>query len=343
MSQNKEDEEFIREALRLGERGLGTTSPNPAVGAVVVRDSEIVGRGWHAVAGGPHAEVAAIADARANQGEDVTRGATIYVTLEPCSTVGRTPACTDAILEAGFAKVVVGATDPNPNHEGAGYEILRAAGIEVVTGVAEEEAKSLLRFFSKHVTTGLPWVIAKTAITLDGRTTLPPELGQWISSEESRLDVQRWRRVCDAVLVGGETFRVDNPSLTLRGEFAEGREQPRRIVLTSDGALPRDHHLFTDKHKDRTTIHEGLSLRDSLQKLGDENVLSVLLESGGRLLAHALEEGLVDELVLYQAPMIGGGGKAVIPIGNYVTRLEAVEYKQIGPDLRIVGRPANSS
>jgi len=332
------DETHMRAALAEGAQGLGLTSPNPPVGAIVVREGEIVGRGWHRKAGQPHAEPEAITAARADHGPDVTEGATLYVTLEPCSTHGRTPPCTRAIIDAKFARVVVGTTDPNPAHAGAGLEILRAAGIEVVAEVCEKEAADLIRFFAKLITTGTPWVIAKSATTLDGKTTLPVGEGQWISSLESREDVQRWRRQCDAILVGGETFRIDNPSLTLRGEYAKDRPQPLRVVLTSDASLPRGHKLYTDEHSDRTRTHRGMTLQESLNSLGEEGVASVMLESGGRLLSHALAEGLVDEVILYLAPILGGGSSRLIHDESIVAQLSDVEVERIGPDIRVRGR-----
>ncbi len=337
-----DDLNFMQEALLEGEKGLGRTSPNPAVGAVIVREGAIIGRGWHQIAGGPHAEVNAIADAQSNAGAESTRGATIYVTLEPCSTQGKTPPCVEAIKAAGLRRVVVGATDPNPSHSGAAFEILRQSGIEVTSGVMEEEANHLIRFFAKRITTGLPWLIAKTAATLDGRTTLKPGEGQWISSEASRNDVQRLRQLCDAVLVGGETFRRDNPSLTLRGDYAKNRTQPLRVVLTSDPELPLGHHLFTDKHAGRTRIQHGFTFRQSLEELASEGVNAVLLESGGRLLSHALDLGFVDELVLYLAPRLGGGETSLIPSPNLTARLENMKVDLIGSDIRIMGHIINN-
>lgn len=337
-----DDYAFMAEAIREGEKGLGLTSPNPAVGAIVTRDNEILGRGWHRVAGGPHAEVEAIQDGEKIHGTGSLEGATIYVTLEPCSTTGRTPPCVEAIQKAGIQRVVVGSTDPNPDHEGAGFAILREAGIEVVTGVLEEEADHLLRYFRSRVERGRPWVIAKSAITLDGRTTLEPGAGQWISSPESREDVQKWRRQCDAILVGGQSFRTDNPQLTLRGPYAEGRTQPLRVVFTSDENLPQDFHLFTDEFKDRTRIHRGISLAKSLTSLAEEGVNAVMLESGGRLLGHALSEGLVDEVILYLAPRLGGGSSRLLPTDSVMAQLERIESTSIGPDLRIRGRVKES-
>ncbi|HRQ88595.1 MAG TPA: bifunctional diaminohydroxyphosphoribosylaminopyrimidine deaminase/5-amino-6-(5-phosphoribosylamino)uracil reductase RibD [Bacteroidia bacterium] len=339
------DETFMREALLEGAKGLGTTSPNPAVGAVVVRDGEVIGRGWHEHAGEPHAERRALADAVARHGQGAVRDSTLYVTLEPCSTHGRTPPCTDAIVEAGIRRVVVAATDPNPLHSGAAFGLLRSHGIEVAAPVLEAEGKELIRFFAKRTLTGLPWVIAKTASTLDGCTTLPEEMGPWISNEAAREDVQRWRRQCDAILVGGATFRRDNPSLTLRGKWAEDRPQPWRVVLTSRDDLPADHRLFTDGHSDRTLVHRGLALRESLAKLGEIGVQSVMLESGGRLLASALGDGLVDEMILYLAPMLGGGEQRIVPpeIDGIVARLEAPEVATFGDNLRIRARVAGRS
>ncbi|MEM6279847.1 MAG: bifunctional diaminohydroxyphosphoribosylaminopyrimidine deaminase/5-amino-6-(5-phosphoribosylamino)uracil reductase RibD [Verrucomicrobiota bacterium] len=330
-----EDETWMREALAEAARGVGLTSPNPPVGALIVKSGFELGRGWHKKAGEGHAEVNAIADARQRHGIDSCEGATIYITLEPCSTHGRTPPCVEAIQKAGFSRVVVSSTDPNPDHAGTGFDILQEAGLDLTTGVLEKEGNDLIRFFTKRITTGLPWVIAKTAATLDGRTTLGPGEGQWISSEASREDVQKWRRQCDAILIGGETFRVDNPSLTLRGPFAEGRPQPLRVIFTSDELLPQTHHLFTDEHKDRTRVHWAQSLDESLRSLAEEGANAVLLESGGRLLAHALGEGLVDEIILYMAPRLGGGSTRLLPIDGLSTELADLEVTKIGPDLRI--------
>ncbi|MDF1824862.1 MAG: bifunctional diaminohydroxyphosphoribosylaminopyrimidine deaminase/5-amino-6-(5-phosphoribosylamino)uracil reductase RibD [Verrucomicrobiales bacterium] len=334
-----EDERWMQEALHEGAKGLGLTSPNPPVGAVIVRDGTLIARGWHRKAGEAHAEVNAIAQAKEQHGEDACLGATIYVTLEPCSTHGRTPPCVNAILEAGFSRVVISSTDPNPDHVGAGFETLRSKGVEVTTGILENEGDELIRFFAKRITSGLPWVIAKTAATLDGRTTLGPEEGQWISCEASREDVQKWRRQCDAIVIGGETFRIDNPSLTLRGPYAEGREQPLRVIFTSDDLLPQTHHLFSDEHRERTRVHWSQPLEESLRSLVDEGANAVMLESGGRLLAHALHLGLVDELILYLAPRLGGGHTRLLPVDGITSELENIAVKQIGSDLRVTGRP----
>ena len=332
------DKNYMAEALADGAKGLGLTSPNPPVGAIIVSEGVIIGRGWHKVAGGPHAEIVALGDAERKFGPDAARGATLYVTLEPCSTQGRTPPCTAALLAAGLKRVVVGTVDPNPAHAGAGLEILRGAGIEVVTPVLEKEAQDLIRFFTRHITTGLPWVIAKSAITLDGRTTLPPGFGSWVSSKAARDDVQSLRRQCDAILVGGETFRRDDPALTLRGKWSKGRIQPWRVILTADPDLPEHYQMFTDNHTNRTLVHEGISLQESLTRLAKVGVTSVLLESGGRLLSHALSEGFVNEMVLYLAPTLGGGDHHLISGEGILGTLSEMEVAMVGPDVRIRGR-----
>jgi diaminohydroxyphosphoribosylaminopyrimidine deaminase/5-amino-6-(5-phosphoribosylamino)uracil reductase len=350
----------MKKVLTEAAKGLGLTSPNPPVGAILVRDGEVIGVGYHHKAGEPHAEIEALLDAMKRRGpkaksakkkaaghslensvshSDLTKGATLYVTLEPCSTAGKTGACTDAILKAGISRVVVGCEDPNPAHAGQGLTILRKAGIEVRCGVMRNECADLIRFFAKHITTAKPWVIAKTAITLDGHTTLPKERGQWISSEKSLEDVQRIRAVCDAILIGGETLRRDNPQLTLRGKFAErDRPQPWRVVLSAEPELPKDSLVFTDDHKDRTIVYQGKTLGQALDDLGKRGIQSVMLESGGRLFAYGIAKGLIDELVLYVAPIIGGGSNRLLPVDGIVADLKDMRSKRIGPDIKITGR-----
>ena len=206
------DEEFMCEAIREAQKGAGRTHPNPAVGAVIVARGRIVSRGWHRGAGHLHAEVEAMRKAK----QGAVRGATIYVTLEPCSTQGRTPPCTESILEAGFSRVVYGATDPNPKHAGRAKQILSGAGLEVSSGVLASRCSELNTAWNKWIATGMPYVIAKAAMTLDGRINSPPE-SRWISSEASRRDVMKLRSRVQAILVGGETIRADDPQLTVRG------------------------------------------------------------------------------------------------------------------------------
>lgn len=323
-------------ALIEGQKGLGLTSPNPAVGAVIVDSSgTILGKGFHAKAGGPHAEVVAIKDATQRHGADSLRGATIYITLEPCSTTGKTPPCCQAIIDSGISTVYAATTDPWPAHQGQAEAMLNQHGITYTVGLLQQQADELLRFFRSRVVAGRPWVIAKSAITLDGHTTLPKEYGQWISSVESREDVQTLRRQCDAILVGGETVRQDNPMLTLRGDYAKDREQPERIVYTKTSDLPKSAKLFTDEYSDRTHVYHDQPLRSVLEDLASRGISSVLLESGGILFSHALEQKLIDEVVLYIAPMIGGGDTHLIPRGGLLAHLTDLEIDQIGCDIRL--------
>lgn len=323
-----EDEGWMGLALREGSKGLGKTSPNPAVGAVVVRGGELLGTGWHRCAGSPHAEVEALRDCG-----DAAKGATLYVTLEPCSTTGRTPPCVDSIIRAGIARVVIGCVDPNPAHAGRGLELLRRAGVAVAGPVMLGAARELIRFFACWVTTGKPYVIAKSGMTLDGRIT--PAQGDcgWITGEEAREDVQRLRSEVDAILVGGQTLRVDNPRLTLRGPHAVGREQPLRVVVTRSGDLPPEARVFTDEHRGRTRVFHVEHLREVLPQLGAAGVCSVLLECGGRLMGEAFREQLVDEVCFYVAPRIGGGIRRAVEGDGFQVDLGSLEVERFGVDV----------
>ena len=223
-------ETWMRLALREARRGVGRTSPNPAVGAAIVSaQGRLLAKGWHRGAGSPHAEIEAI---RRLARPGLARGATLFVTLEPCSTHGRTPPCVDAIIAAGFARVVVAATDPNPAHAGRGLQLLAAAGIEVIPGVLAAEATALNRAFNKWIVTGLPFVIAKCALSVAGRITRLPSEGPWLTSERSRADVHRLRAQVDAILIGAGTLRADNPRLTVRGvRGMRGARQPWRVIF----------------------------------------------------------------------------------------------------------------
>ena len=207
-----EDIHWMQLALTEARNGMGRTAPNPPVGAVIVKDGILLGKGWHRAAGKPHAEREALADA----GQKDLRGATLYITLEPCSTQGRTPPCTQGIIDAGIGRVVYACVDRNPDHAGRADFLLHAAGIEVVSGICQEEAEKLLRPFFKVRETGLPWVIWKSAMSLDGRITRPPGEGQWLTGELARADVQMIRATVDAILTSGETVRRDKPALTIR-------------------------------------------------------------------------------------------------------------------------------
>jgi len=308
MKQLTEDERWMAVALAEAEKGVGRTAPNPPVGAVVVRGGELLGQGWHRAAGQPHAEREAISDAIIRHGADALRGASIYVTLEPCSTHGRTPPCTDGILEAGISRVVYACRDENPAHRGRADAVLTDAGIEVVSGVLEQDALRQLRPFFKVSRTGLPWVVWKAAMSLDGRLTRPPGESQWLTSDAARLDVQRLRSSSDAILTSGETVRRDRPALTIRvPELAAGRPQPWRVIFSdSPSSLPSDAPLMQDA--ERTLIMPRAGLAGSLTALArEQGVLCAMIEAGGVLASAFFAEGLIDEIVVYMAPMLCGG------------------------------------
>lgn len=331
-------------ALREAARGIGLTSPNPAVGCVIAKDGKILGRGYHRKAGNPHAEREALAAVRKTFGTQAGRllkGATLYVTLEPCSTVGQTPACTEGIIEAGIRRVVYAATDPNPNHQGSAARILRSHGIEVSTGVMKKEALAQLLPFGKWITTGMPWVIAKAAISLDGRITRPAGESQWLTGEKARADAQKLRLRSDAIIVGAGTVRADNPRLTLRGPAAKaGKEQPWRVVVTRSGVLPEDAHLFTDEHRERTLVFRRRSLQHVLQKLGKMGVTTVMIEGGSSILTQAFRHQLVDEVCFYLAPFISGTGIPVIDTSSFgggSRLIDRLSVKKLGDDFRFSG------
>ena len=284
------DQERLRAALELAAAGHGKTDPNPVVGAILVQGETTVGTGWHERAGGPHAEIVALTEAGPR-----ARGATLYVTLEPCAHQGRTPPCADAIIEAGVARVVAAVGDPNPLTNGAGFDRLRAAGIEVDVpgGEAEWLARVQNQEYRVWVSQGRPLVVYKAAVTLDGRVTVPGS--RWVTGEESRLRVHELRAAADAVAVGMGTVRADNPMLTVRDVQVE--RQPRRLAF-GRGPLPEGSEL------------ELLSgpIDEELRRLAGEGVRSLLLEGGPTLATAFVEAGLVDQLALFVAPTLSGSG-----------------------------------
>jgi diaminohydroxyphosphoribosylaminopyrimidine deaminase/5-amino-6-(5-phosphoribosylamino)uracil reductase len=301
----------IARALELAERGRGTTHPNPVVGAVVVRDGQVVGEGWHERKGGPHGEVVALAAA----GERA-RGATLYLTMEPCTHHGDTPPCTTAVLEAGIARVVTGALDPNPK-AGGGLEELRAAGIEVEL-VDSFEARAQNEAWRTWVTKSRPFVTYKAAMTLDGRLTIPGE--RWISGEESRRFVHQLRAASDAVAVGMGTVRADAPRLDARGVGAA--RQPRRLAF-GRGPLPEDSEL---------ELRTG-RLADELTALAAEGVQSLLLEGGPTIAAAMFNEDLVDKLLVFLAPKLSGAGPRLFDETVAPRRLTRFEARPVGEDV----------
>ena len=326
-------QKWMRLALREARRGLGRTSPNPCVGAVIVSArGRLLAKGWHRAAGQPHAEIEAI---RRLSRPSLAHGATMYVTLEPCSTHGRTPPCVDAIIQAGFAKVVIGAIDPNPAHAGRGLKRLRRAGIEVISGVLESEAAGLNRAFNKWIVTGLPLVIAKCALSVDGRITRLPGEGQWLTSERSRADAHNLRAQVDAILIGAGTLRADNPRLTVRG--VRGARQPWRVVVTRTGKLPREPHLFTDEHREKTLVYKARPLPEVLRDLGARGVTTVMIEGGAKLLAEAFAERLVDSVRFYIAPLLVGGPNLALPGTPPAITIENQLHRRIGNDILLTG------
>ncbi len=332
------DVHWMSLALGQARQGIGFTSPNPAVGAVMVADGELIGQGYHHQAGGPHAEIEALQDAQ-SRAPDRIAGATIYVTLEPCSTQGRTGPCTQAIQTAGIRRVVWGAQDPNPGHAGRARQLLESAGIAVTTGILESECVEILRPFAKWITTGLPYVIAKAGQSLDGRITRPAGEGQWITSEAARAHSQGLRARVDAILVGAETVRQDNPSLTLRN--GSPKEQPWRIILTRSGHLPPKAKVFTDAFQDRTLVLRDLAFHDVLKDLATRGITSVLIEGGAEVLGQVFASRCVDEVCWYVAPRLCGAGLPVIggPAWDQSVALENVTILPIGDNVCISGRP----
>jgi diaminohydroxyphosphoribosylaminopyrimidine deaminase/5-amino-6-(5-phosphoribosylamino)uracil reductase len=296
----KQDERFMRRALALARRGIGKTSPNPVVGAVLVRSGNIIGEGWHRRAGQPHAEINALRGVNA-------RGATLYVTLEPCCTFGRTPPCTDAIIAAGIRRVVVAATDPNPKHRKRGLRQLRHAGVRVEAGLLAAEATALNAAFNKWGMTGLPLVIAKAAMSLDGKMATCAGDSKWITSNAARREAHKLRAQVDAIIVGANTVIRDNPRLTLR-HGVRGR-QPWRVVV---GRCPQTARVFTDVHRERTLHFKTRNLRTVFRKLGRMGITSVLIEGGPTLLGAAFDAGLVDKVAFFYAPKVIAGIRKVV-------------------------------
>lgn len=288
----------MHRALELARRGEGLTRPNPPVGAVLVQNGEIVAEGFHKKAGGPHAEVNCLKNF-----PSIGKMATLYVTLEPCSTTGRTPPCTDLILERGVRRVVVGCKDPNPAHAGKGIRKLRRAGVEVILGVCRKEAQELIEPFAKRMLSGMPYVTLKLGVTLDGQIADASGTSQWITGSQARKKVQELRRRADAVMVGAGTVRADNPSLLPRP--SKGRK-PWRVVVGK--TIPKKSKVLTDDAADRTLIVNG-SLKKILRDLAKRNVMHVLCEGGGELAGSLIRAGLVDEFMIFMAPsLLGGAG-----------------------------------
>ena len=355
-----QDSLWMAQALQLAERGLYTTSPNPRVGCVLVRNGDVVGEGWHERAGEPHAEAHALRAAG-----DAARGATAYVTLEPCSHHGRTPPCADALIRAGVARVVVAAQDPNPQVAGQGIAKLRAAGIEVECGLMESAAHELNIGFFARMTRGAPWVRSKIAMSLDGRTALANGESKWITGEAARQDVQHWRARSCAVLTGIGTVLADDPQLNVRD--IETSRQPLRAVVDSRLQMPPSARLLQqrgavvytatqDAQKIAALEQAGarvfvlpdasgqVDVAAVLRDLAAQGCNEVLVEAGSKLNGALLKAGLVDELVLYLAPqLLGDMARGMAQLGELTSleqriELEWKDVRHVGKDLRITVR-----
>ncbi|MEP2446836.1 MAG: bifunctional diaminohydroxyphosphoribosylaminopyrimidine deaminase/5-amino-6-(5-phosphoribosylamino)uracil reductase RibD [Balneola sp.] len=362
---------WMKEALELASEGKGNVSPNPMVGCIIIDgDGNKIGQGYHKKFGEAHAEVNAIASVKDKR---KLNGATVYVTLEPCSHTGKTPPCADMLTEYPLKKVVVAMKDPNPKVNGSGIRILKNAGIEVEVGVLEKEAEKLNEFFIHHQNFGRPFITLKVAQTVDGFLAAADGDSQWISGKQSRKKVHEWRAEYDAVMVGRTTAMADNPGLTVR--HVKGR-QPKRIVIDGPFELPRSLDLFSDKHEKKTIILtwnkeasqdeadpmlkvlaqnyfrgeiiqtpklEGhVDLREAFKMLGQNGISSILVEGGQQLSSTLIKQGLVDKLCVFIAPkLLGAGTRSVLNIGinkmNEIAELKEVSWEKVGDDMLLTG------
>lgn len=365
MSFTADDHRFMARALHLAQHGLFTTTPNPRVGCVLVKDGAVIGEGWHEKAGGPHAEIVALADAERKLGAGGAAGCTAYVTLEPCSHHGRTPPCADALIGARVARVVAAMQDPNPLVAGEGLGRLRAAGIAAESGLLEAEARELNIGFVARMTRGRPWLRLKAAISLDGRTALNNGVSQWITGTAARRDAHAWRARSCAVLTGIGTVRDDDPRLTVR-EIATSR-QPLPVIVDNRLETPltarvleRPVLIFTASRDDEKTAaltargakvvvlpnaSGQVDLPTLFTALGNRGCNEVLVEAGARLNGALLRAGLVDELLIYQAPvLLGDAARGMAALPEYLAlsetqRLQVLDRRMLGADLRILARP----
>ena len=363
------DLHYIRLALQLAERAYGETSPNPLVGAVLVKQNKIIGQGWHHRAGKPHAEIEALNDA-ARRGHN-PKGATLYVTLEPCCTHGRTPPCTDAIINAGIKRVVVAAGDPNPAHAGRGLNILKKAGIELLAGIEAERAEQLNESFNHWIVHRTPFVTLKAAMTLDGKIATAAGESKWITGEQARGYGMRLRQGADVILVGINTVLADDPQLTVRREDGPPEKMLRRFVLDPRARTPLTAKVICDQFAKTTTIvvtkaaeqkridalrnkvavlvapmrRAKIDLRWLMAKLGEENVTNLLVEGGGETNALFLQQNMAHRVAFFYAPKIVGGRDARKGIAGdgirhieEACRLGDVEWQTLGDDLLMTAR-----
>ncbi len=357
------DREYMAEALRLAEKGLYTTTPNPRVGCVIARDGQVVGAGWHEKTGGPHAEVVALGAAGAR-----AHGATAYVSLEPCSHHGRTPPCVDALITAGIARVVAAMRDPNPEVSGGGFAALRAAGIVVESGLMQDEARELNIGFIARMSRGRPWLRMKIAASLDGRTALANGASQWITGPEARRDGHAWRARACALLTGAGTVKDDDPQLNVRE--VQTTRQPLKVVVDSRLELPLSAKLLEsgkvlvaaaldDRARIAALQRRGaevlilpnargkVELTQLMRELARREINEVQVEAGSKLNGALLGEGLVDELLVYLAPgLLGDGARGMFnlpELADLAQRrlVQFTDVKTIGKDLRILAHVIN--
>lgn len=361
---SKKDEEYMALAISEAKRALGRTSPNPCVGAVIVKDGKVIATGFHKKAGTPHAEIHALQAAG-----DSAVGATMYVTLEPCNHTGKTPPCSHAVAKAGIAKVVVGMEDPNPLVDGTGITYLKENNIEVVSGVLEKECRDINRPFLKYISTGLPWTVMKAGISLDGKLNYQKGRSGWITGKESGTMVHHLRNIYDAILIGSATAKIDNPSLTTRLSGVEGRD-PIRVILDRTLSIDLQAKIFNLESPAPTWIFcahtaenekilaleslgvrvlkvscnkDQLDLHEVLRVLADNGVTSVLVEGGAAIHGSMLNKHLYDYANLFVAPVFAGS-EGVSLVSGYSTdckehavTLADVEYDRLGEDIMISG------
>lgn len=314
LSSTENDVRFMRRALELAQQAKGLTSPNPTTGAVITYQDQIIAEGYHHAAGKPHAEIEAIRQAQRKGWSDFS-GCTLYVTLEPCCTHGRTPPCTDAIIEAKFSRVVIAATDPNPAHAGRAFTILKRAGIMVRHGLLAKEAAWLNRDFNHFIVNGTPWVVAKYATSLDGRLAPAANQPRWLTGSAARDHAMRYRLHADAILIGAGTLRIDNPRLTLRKVPTSHREKRPLIpvILTRGGSLPSSARLLCSAQKPPPIIYHHCAWPQILADLGARNIMHLIIEGGPTTLASAFEAGIIHEIHHYLAPKLLGGSGVIPP------------------------------
>ena len=359
---SEEDEQYMLAALKLARKGYGRTSPNPMVGAVLVKGRAVLGKGWHRKAGGAHAEIEAIKEARRNDYN--LKGSTLYVNLEPCCTTGRTLPCTQAIIDAGIGRVVVGATDPNPVHFGRGLRILKMSGVDVKKGVFFKESSEINAAFNHWIVSRLPYVTLKSAMTLDGKIATATGESKWITQGPSRREGLHLRKGNDAILVGINTVLADNPSLLVHDK--QGGVPLRRIILDSRCRIPLSAKVISDEQSTQTTVvtlrnahakkilalrkkvsvieapeRDGkINLKWLMKRLGGEQVVSLLVEGGGEVGGAFLDNNLVNRIAFFYAPIIIGGKESRVAAAgfgvnsfNKVKMLSDVQWCQRGPDL----------